>query len=326
MSVPVREINYEETLNIDKSIFQRENWYLMAWGMGDATSATLFLESRSPVPYKILCHKRVYNGIKFILDNYVPKPQKCQEIVIYPDAGEIPGKQGFKVDPNCPEELRAFLGYPFDQREILMSNGGFYPQDPNCMANAHRYGKLKVAHMSYNLWDFVNGLHETGVLDKIYEYENATQDIEEKTCILFPERGDSFQMNETFWDDIINKMNSKGYKVLLNLTKKASFQKEKTYVGCEPLDKYELQDLFDYVVRHKNLVVIGQCSGIFHPLKYLSCLKIMFFPDYQDKDQYQDPGRAEWNSCSIQHTPYTKNHIDIKMSQFKLEQLDLLIQ
>ena len=97
MSVPVREINYEETLNIDKSIFQRENWYLMAWGMGDATSATLFLESRSPVPYKILCHKRVYNGIKFILDNYVPKPQKCQEIVIYPDAGEIPGKQGFKA-------------------------------------------------------------------------------------------------------------------------------------------------------------------------------------------------------------------------------------
>ena len=121
-------------------------------------------------------------------------------------------------------------------------------------------------------------------------------------------------------------MKSKGYKVLLNLTKKASFQKEKTYAGCEPLDKYELQDLFDYVVRHKNLVVIGQCSGIFHPLKYLSCLKIMFFPDYQDKDQYQDPGRAEWNSCSIQHTPYTKNHIDIKMSQFKLEQLDLLIQ
>ena len=156
MSVPVREINYEETLNIDKSIFQRENWYLMAWGMGDATSATLFLESRSPVPYKILCHKRVYNGIKFILDNYVPKPQKCQEIVIYPDAGEIPGKNAFKIDPNCPEELRAFQGYPFDQREILMSNGGFYPQDPNCMANAHRYGKLKVAHMSYNLWDYVN--------------------------------------------------------------------------------------------------------------------------------------------------------------------------
>ena len=83
--------------------------------------------------------------------------------------------------------------------------------------------------------------------------------------------------------------------------------------------------MFDYVVRHKNLVVIGQCSGIFHPLKYLSCLKIMFFPDYQDKDQYQDPGRAEWNTCSIQHTPYTKNHIDIKMSQFDIAQLDLLI-
>ena len=40
----IREINYDETLNIDKSMFKRENWYLMAWGMGDATSATLFLE------------------------------------------------------------------------------------------------------------------------------------------------------------------------------------------------------------------------------------------------------------------------------------------
>ena len=42
MSVNVREINHEETLNIDKTIYQRENWYLMAWGMGDATAATPF--------------------------------------------------------------------------------------------------------------------------------------------------------------------------------------------------------------------------------------------------------------------------------------------
>ena len=66
MSIKVTEINHEETHALDKTVYQRENWYLMAWGMGDATSATLFLESRSPVPYKILCHKRVYNGIKFI--------------------------------------------------------------------------------------------------------------------------------------------------------------------------------------------------------------------------------------------------------------------
>ena len=45
--------------DIDKDRFTNENWYLMAWGMGDATAATLFLESRSPVPYKILCQKRV---------------------------------------------------------------------------------------------------------------------------------------------------------------------------------------------------------------------------------------------------------------------------
>lgn len=323
MTYTVREINYEETLNLDKSIFQRENWYLMAWGMGDATSATLFLESRSPVPYKILCHKRVFNGIKFILDNYVPKPQKCEEIVIYPDAGRV-GE--YIVDPNCPEELVAYQGYPFDQNEIMMSKDGFFPQNDECIQNAHRYGRLKVSHMAYNLWDYVNNIGETNVLQTILDYESKVEkDIEDKTCILFPERGDNFQINDTFWEDIVDKMNSKGYKVFVNLTKKASFQREKTFSGTEPLDKYEIQDLLDYVVRHKNLVVIGQCSGIFHLLKYLSCLKIMFFPDYRDQNQYQDPGRAEWGTTSIQHTPYTKNHIDLRMSQFEINQLDLIV-
>jgi hypothetical protein len=51
----------------------------------------------------------------------------------------------------------------------------------------------------------------------------------------------------------------------------------------------------------------------------------MFFPDYKDGDQYQDPGRAEWHSSSIQSTPFTKNHIDIKMSEFDVRQLDLII-
>jgi hypothetical protein len=319
----IREINYDETLNIDKSIFKRENWYLMAWGMGDATSATLFLESRSPVPYKILCHKRVLHGIKFILDNYVPTPTKCKEIVVYPDAGSIPG--GVVVDPDCPDELRKYLGYPFDQNEIMMSCNGFFPQDPQCMENAHRYGKLKVAHMSYNLWDHVNNIDKTGVLDKIRDYDSTNKDIEEKTCILFPQRGDNFQVYDDFWEKIVVKMKERGYKVWVNLAKKSNFNKEKIFEGTEALDKSELQDLFDYVVRHKNLVAIGQCSGIFHMFKYLSCMKIMFFPDYKDGDQYQDPGRAEWHSSSIQSTPFTKNHIDIKMSEFDVRQLDLII-
>jgi hypothetical protein len=180
--------------------------------------------------------------------------------------------------------------------------------------------------MAYNLWDYVNNIHNTGVLETIINYESKVEkDIEEKTCILFPERGDNFQINDTFWEDISEKMKSKGYKVFVNLTKKASFQREKVFAGTEPLDKYEIQDLLDYVIRHKNLVVIGQCSGIFHLLKYLECLKIMFFPDYRDENQYQDPGRAEWETTSIQHTPYTKNQIDLRMSQFNLTQLDLIV-
>ena len=57
-----------ECSDIDQSKFQTENWYLMGWGMGDGINATLFLESQSPVPYKILCPPRNLNGIKFILD------------------------------------------------------------------------------------------------------------------------------------------------------------------------------------------------------------------------------------------------------------------
>ena len=148
MSMKVTELNHEETHALDKTIYLRENWYLMAWGMGDATAATLFLESRSPVSYKILCQKRVYNGIRFILDNFCPSPLKCDEIVIYPD------------------DFQDYLGYPFDQNEIVMSCTGCFPQDPKCMEQAHQYGKLKVAHMSFNMWDFCSNIHQTGVLQK----------------------------------------------------------------------------------------------------------------------------------------------------------------
>ena len=35
--------------DIDKNRFADENWYLMAWGMGDAMNMVLFLEGQSPV-------------------------------------------------------------------------------------------------------------------------------------------------------------------------------------------------------------------------------------------------------------------------------------
>ena len=82
MSIKVTELNHEETHALDKTIYLRENWYLMAWGMGDATAATLFLESRSPVPYKIMCQKRVYNVIRFNLDNLCTSTIKSDEICL----------------------------------------------------------------------------------------------------------------------------------------------------------------------------------------------------------------------------------------------------
>jgi hypothetical protein len=308
MSIVIREITHEETINFDKTLFQKENWYLMCWGMGDATAASLFLESRSPVPYKILCQKRIFNGIKFIFDNYVPSPHKCLEIVVYPD------------------DFQNFKGYPIDQEEVLMSCNGFYPQDPTIVQNAHTYGRLKVAHMPFKDWDYCNDIHRTGILEKIYSYDlNSIKDIEEKTCILFPERGDSYQLNDSFWQNIVDKMQEKGYKVIVNMTKKTNvFKNQKTFSGTEPLDKYELQDLLDYVVRHKNLVIVGQCSGIFDLFKYLSCLKLMFFVDYEDPNM-PDPTRALYDYCKLGEGPFTKNLIDIKISKFDIKQLDLIV-
>jgi hypothetical protein len=309
MAIKIREITTEEVLNIDRSIFAIENWYLMCWGMGDATAATLFLESRSPVSYKIICQKRIFNGVKFILDNYTPSPHKCTEIVIYPD------------------DFQVYKGYPFDQDEIVMSCNGFFPQDPRCMTEAHQYGRLKVAHMSFNYWDFCSNIQNTGVLQKAYDYDlKATKDIEEKTCILFPERGDSWQMQDSFWQSIVDKMRERGYRVFVNMTKKTNvFKNQKTFDGTESLDKYELQDLMDHIVRHKNLVIIGQCCGIFDLFKYLSCLKLMIFAGNDGSDpSMPDPSRAGYQNAHLHQTPFTKNHIDIKTSEFNINQLDLL--
>ena len=97
----------------------------MAWGMGDAIDAVLFLESRSPVPYKILCPPRNFGAIKFVLENFIPGTAKCTQVDVYPLND----------------------GYPIPQDEVLMSCNGFYPQDINILNQAHTLGKLKVARI-----------------------------------------------------------------------------------------------------------------------------------------------------------------------------------
>ena len=67
--------------DIDKNRFVNENWYLMAWGMGDAKNMVLFLEGQSPVSYKILSPPRNANAIKIVLDNFITNP-KCNEVMV----------------------------------------------------------------------------------------------------------------------------------------------------------------------------------------------------------------------------------------------------
>lgn len=287
---------------IDKKRFKTENWYLMNWGMGDAIDATLFLEAQSPVPYKITCRPGVFNAIKFVLENFISNP-KCELVEVFP----------------------LQTGYPIPEEEILMSKNGFMPQDLRILNNAHNLGRLKVAHMAPKEWCLMQNLHGTGILNDINRYVNVEKDIEEKTCILFPERGDSYQLDDEFWSSIISKMKEKGYRIFVNWTNKTDvFTNQKVFEGTEKLDKIEIQDLMDYVGRHRNLVTIGQISGIFVLLKYFEFLKVAFFIDYHDP-KMPDPGRARYESCSLADGIYTKNMVEFKLSEFDIRQLDLIV-
>ena len=228
--------------DIDKDRFADENWYLMAWGMGDAMNMVLFLEGQSPVPYKILCPPRNVNAIKFVLENFITNPN-VMRVVVYPLQD----------------------GYPIPQEEVVMSSSGFGPQN---IGNAHDIGRLKVVHTSPRVWSSINNLHGSGILQTIENFGNHNKTIEEKTCILFPERGDSYQFPDSFWDVIVSKLNEKGYKTYVNSTKKSDvYKNEKIFEGTYDLDKPEIEDLFEFIVKHKNLVTIGQRSGIFDVLK-----------------------------------------------------------
>lgn len=293
----------DDCSEINKNRFKTENWYLMNWGMGDAIDATLFLEAQSPVPYKIMCRPGVFNAIKFVLDNFIKNP-KCEIVEVFP----------------------LQTGYPIPEDEILMSKNGFMPQDLRILNNAHNLGRLKVAHMAPKEWCLMQNLHGTGILNDINQYVNVDKDIEEKTCILFPERGDSYQLDDEFWKSIISKMKENGYRIFVNWTNKTDvFTNQKVFEGTEKLDKIEIQDLMNYVGRHKNLVTIGQISGIFVLLKYFEFLKIAFFIDYDDP-KMPDPGRARYETCSLADGIYTKNMVEFKLSKFDIRQLDLIVK
>ena len=51
--------------------------------------------------------------------------------------------------------------------------------------------------MAPKMWSMVQNLRESGILSNIERYLNVEKDIEEKTCILFPERGDGYQLDDS---------------------------------------------------------------------------------------------------------------------------------
>lgn len=297
----VKYIELKSCDDINQSLFEKENWYLMAWGMGDALNAVLFLEAQSRSPYKILCPPRNLSAIKFILDNFVVGNPKCEEVVIYP--------------------LQS--GYPIPEEEIVMSKHGFYPHNIHL---AEKIGKLKVVHAPPRDWSVYQRLDTCGIHQKILEYEQRNKSVEEKICILFPERGDSYQFPDNFWNEIVDKMNNKGYQVYVNTTKKSDvYLKEKLFPNTKNLDKPDIKDLFDFVVKHKNLVTIGQRSGIFDFLKYFECLKIIFYYDIEDPNM-SDPSRALYEWSHFENDLYTKNSLELKLSQYNHVALDLVIR
>lgn len=289
----------ERCEDIDQSKFADENWYLMGWGMGDAINAILFLESQSVSSYKVLCPPRNHSAIKFILDNFISEP-KCEQVDVYPLQD----------------------GYPVPQEEVLMSCNGFGPQN---IKVAHTLGKLKVVHTAVRNWPHINDLEGSGILQQILDFDNRSKTISEKTCILFPERGDSYQFPDSFWEDIVSILKEKGYKVYVNSTTKSDVYKyEKIFDGTEKLDKTDIGDLFNFVAEHQDLITIGQRSGIFDFLKYFACRKIIFYPDVLDP-KMPDKERMNVPDVVFSDDRHAKNTIDLCLSTYDKGVLNLII-
>lgn len=296
MSVKSHEVEHCKDLD-----FVRGNYYLTAWGMGDAINAVLFLESMSPVPYKILCPPRNFTAIKFLLENFAADNPKCEEVVIYPSQKD----------------------YPIPEEEIIMSKHGFGPQN---IGMAHQIGKLKVVHFPPSMWHRVQNLEKSGIYQKIVKYDLENKVIDEKTCILFPERGDNYQLGDQFWEEIIKSLKEKGYRIYVNRTDKSDvYQNEKLFKDTEDLNKPNINELFEFVSMHRNLITIGQRSGIFDFLKYFECRKIIFYADIEDP-KMEDTSRALFEWCHFTDDIYTKNNIELKLSKYDPKILDLIIQ
>ena len=90
------------------------------------------------------------------------------------------------------------------------------------------------------------------------------------------------------------------------------------------MEDREIEDLFNFVTSHSNLVTIGQRSGIFDFLKYFSCRKIIFYLEKEDPS-VPDPSRALYDWCHFGDDTYKKNVIDIKLSQYNPDVLDLIL-
>ena len=284
---------------IDKDRFADENWYLMAWGMGDAMNQVLFLEGQSPVSYKVLCPPRNLTAIKFVLENFITNP-KCDEVVVYPLQD----------------------GYPIPQEEVVMSSSGFGPQN---VGTAHDIGKLKVVHTSPRQWCHINNLYSSGIYKTIESFGRQNRIIKEKTCILFPERGDSYQFPDSFWEDIVSKLKHKGYRIYVNSTDKLDvYKNEKIFSGTEKLNKPNIDDLLNFVVQHDNLLTIGQRSGIFDVLKYFDFRKIIFYPDVEDPDM-PDKARTDVPHVIFEGDIHAKNIIDLCLSTYDRNVLNLII-
>jgi hypothetical protein len=298
MSVKYSELSSCD--DIDQSLFEKENWYLMGWGMGDALNAVLFLEAQSRSSYKILCPPRNLSAIKFILDNFISGNPKCEEVVVYP----------------------LQFGYPIPEDDVVMSKHGF---SPHTIHLAEQIPRLKVIHAPPRDWFFYQRLDTCGIYQNILQYEKNKKSIDNKTCILFPERGDSYQFPDNFWEEIVEKMNAKGYEVYVNTTKKSDvYLKEKIFTNTKSLDKPDISALFDFVVKHKNLVTIGQRSGVFDFLKYFECMKVIFYYDIEDPNM-EDPSRALYEWSHFENDLYTKNSLELKLSQYNSTILDLVI-
>lgn len=268
--VEVQKIEYiDDYLNcLDKDLL----CFILNRGLGDTINQVLYLESNIKFNYFILCPRRNFELVEFVLKNFIKNTSFIKKIVVYDDP--VHGES-----------------------ELILSRIKYYsPFSLNLNELENSKQDVIQIHAYPNLWnEFINKEY----IDNFNQYLNSLKSYEKIKAILFTERSDNKSFENQFWQDIIDYFNENNIEVYHNKTKSKNniYINDIDFSGCQEVD-LSISSLFEFISNSRNAILIGQRSGIFDIVKFTECTKIIFYPKEPD---------WLYSGCSLSNDTFSHN-------------------